>query len=185
MKAFVTVEGKTDLQILQSILPREILNSISIQEVGRARISYARTLMVTQRKPLAFLVNSKTRDEGLIHEKLKTSEELLKMVSGKIPVKVITFVPGIESVFFQAPGVIERHFGGSPEKLLLLLALENPKEALEQLFTRKSSSPHDLDSLLNALTDEDISVLHMTPPIRELISFLMEITSSRHQKTAG
>jgi hypothetical protein len=184
VKAFVIVKGQTDVEILKALLPHEIVDSISTVTAGeRSNLtSVARTLLVTQHKPVAILVKAESQDETLIQQQRQTTEDLVKAVSGKVPVKVILLVPEIEIVFFQAPRVIERVFGPALPDELVILARDNPKAALSQLFARKMPGPHNLRAVLDRLDDEDIESLRSTPPIRELITFLTETANRPPQK---
>jgi hypothetical protein len=185
MNAYIVVEGPTDEVILRALLPDEVLDSLVIVPVGSrsSPVSIARTLLVTKHKPVVLLTDSDTRNETRLQEQRQTTEELLKAVSGKIPVKVILCVPEIETVFFHAPQVIERVFGGGMPKELFLLARDRPKEILSELFAREAPGPRDLRSLLDVLDHEDIEALRSAPPIRELIKFLTETATRPPQTT--
>ncbi len=184
MNAFVVVKGKTNVDILRALLPKSLLDVTSIVGIGsRSSLpSVARTLLVTYYEPVAVLVNTHALNEAIVQEKKQSTEELLKAVSGKVPVKVILLIPEIESVFFEAPGVLERTFGQKLPKELLLLARNNPQEALAQLFSQ-GNGPDGLSSLLDSLDERDREALRSTRPIRELMSFISETAGEHLQRT--
>jgi hypothetical protein len=184
MNAYVAVKGETAGAILQAVLPRLLVKSAPIIVVGERSglASVARTYLVTRYKPVAVLVDTYSRNEGMIHERVQSMEEVLKLVSGRIPIKVIPVVPEIEIVFFEAVGLLEKLFGPGLPSDVFLLARFSPKEALEQLFSRHSG-PHDLASLLERLDEQDLAALRLTRPVSELIAFLSETADMPPQRS--
>lgn len=184
MTAFVVVEGREDVQILRALLPSELADSAALVPAGgrSSLTSVARTLVVTHHRPVAILMDSDSRDESLVRQQRQTTEDLVKAVSGRAPVKVILFVPEIEAVFFQAPRALRRAFGEELPTDLLVMARENPKAALTNLFARDTRGRNDLSALLEVLDEEDVEALRSVPAIRELVTFLSE-TANRSQRT--
>jgi hypothetical protein len=176
MKAYVVVEGNTEVLILRAVLPPQLVNEVALVAAGgRSNLtSTARTLLVTRRKPMAVLVDTDSTDESVIRERWQSTHELLREVSGGVRFKVILLVPSVEIVFFQAPGGLKKEFGHEPSSETLLLARTNPKEALEQLLKGRKG-PGTLSELLDALGDQEVEALRSTGPMRELIQFLTEV----------
>jgi hypothetical protein len=134
-------------------------------------VSKARTLVVTRRKPVALLIEAHSTQRSLVHEQKESAEELLRMVSPGVPVKVIMLVPTVEAIFCQAPGVLAKACRQEIPSDLLMLARGLPREALAQLLAG-AGGPRDMQQLLDSLDDQDVKALRNTEPIRELITFL-------------
>jgi hypothetical protein len=179
MSAIVIVEGHTDARILQVVLPASLQKNTMILMAGdRGSLpSIARTMLVKAHKPVAVLVDTDSVDRAIIHERLQTTEELLKSVSGRIPVKVIPLIPTIEALFFEAPGLMQKLFPSTVTSELLLLAEHDPKEALSQLLGIKADLPL-IGKLLDRLDDEDVEKLRATRPMAELLDFLSRVATT-------
>ncbi len=138
MKAYVVVEGETDIVILRTVLPAELLEEVFMTPAGdRSNItSIARTLLVTRRKPVAELVDTASVDERIIRERRQTTQELLKAVAAGTPTKVILLIPSIEAIFFASEDLLSRMIGKPIPHDVRLLARGSPKEALERLFAQ-------------------------------------------------
>jgi hypothetical protein len=184
MTTYIIVEGHTDQTIIRPLLPPDLVDSSEIVVARGTPVSVARTLLVTKLKPVALLLDTDTRNEMLIAERRQNATDVIKLVSAKIPVKVVLFVPMIESIFFAAPKLLEKIYGTAVTKELMLIAQDHPKKALSQLF-QSSSGPQKLEELLACLDDEDREALRGTQPLRELIEFLVEVKNRSLQKVTG
>jgi hypothetical protein len=171
-KAYVVVEGMTDVAVVRAVLPTDLLAEVALMPASdRSNItSIARSLLVTRRKPVAVLVDTDSVDERLIQDRMQSTQELLKPVAVGIPTKVILLVPSIESVLF-APGALTRVYENPLPEEVRFLARSSPKEVLEHLFARPTG-PKSIKALLDTLGDEEMAAIRATPPIRELITFL-------------
>jgi hypothetical protein len=174
-KAYVVVEGTTDVMVVRAVLPPELLADVSLAPAGgRSNIaSIARSILVTRRKPVAVLVDTDSVDERIIQDRMQNTQELLKAVAGGVPTRLILLIPSIEAVFF-ASGVLPAIYGNPLPEEVRVMARSSPKEALLRLFTHPAG-PKNLDALLDSLGDEGIAAIRATPPIRELIAFLEKV----------
>ncbi len=174
MKAYLLVEGNSDLAFFQRLLPPEIQPETTIvASGGRSNItSTARSLMVTKRRPLALVTDSDAVERDAVEQRLQTLEELVGSATEGVPYKVILAVPEIESWFFVVPEVLERLSGQklSPEQREL--GELRPKEVLRQLF--KDHGPLFVHKLASELTEPEVKTLQETQPRKELIEFLTE-----------
>jgi len=184
MKVYVVVEGETEAYLLRAVLPNELLSHLDIVRTGGGSnlVSVARSLLVTRRRPLAVLVDTDSTDERIVREKKQSTEELLKAVSAGVPTKVILLIPEVEILLFDAPGLLANVFGHQLPNEVLILARNNPKEALSQLI-KGQKELRSIHQLLDRLTDEGIEALRSTGPIRELMEFLKQVATSPPQTT--
>ncbi len=182
-KAYIVVEGARDATIVGAILPPELREAAMLTPVGgRSNItSVARTLLVTRRKPVAVLVDTDSVDERSIRDRMQSTQELLKVVAGGIPTKVILLIPTIESVFFQA-GVLTKVYGDPLPEEVRFLARSSPREALERLLAQPHG-PKTIEDLLNNLGEDDTAAIRATPPIRELTTFLEKVAKPQPRHT--
>jgi hypothetical protein len=171
-KACVVVEGMSDATIVRAIVPPELREEVMLAPAGgRSNIaSVARTLLVTRRKPVAILVDTDSVEEGIIHDRLQSTQELLKAVAGGIPTKVILLIPTIESALFMA-GVLTKLYGAPLPEEVRFLARSDPKKALERLVA-EPNRPNNIKALLDRFGAEEIDAMRATPPFQELITFL-------------
>jgi len=173
MKAYVVMEGLTNVQLITNLVPQDIRPQITVVPVGeRANLSsVARTLLVIRRKPVAALVNANTVDEKSVLEKRQETEGLLRAMSGGVPFKVFMMVPEIETLLFNAPEAIERITGQQLSADNLALSRHNPRQVILQLGQNKSDI---IEQIVSGLTTEDLSLIRESSPMRELIEFLSE-----------
>jgi len=172
-KAYVVVEGMTDVAVVRAVLPPGLLGEVTLAAAGdrSSVMSVARTILVTRRKPVAVLVDTDSVDEWIVQDRMQSTQELLRAVAGGIQTKVILLIPTIEASFFEAGDLITRLLGAPPTEELRWMARNNPKEALERLFSQ-SSGPKNIGQLLDRLDDAGMAALRATRPIQELITFL-------------
>lgn len=180
MNPIVIVEGFTDNLILHALLPYRLHKGAKFLIAGdRTSLpSIARTLLVTAHRPIAALVDTDSIEETVVQEKVRTTEDLLKSVAGKLPVKVIPFIPTIEIIFFERPKILERIFGIEVKSELLLVARHDPKDAIAQLL-ESGGQRRQIGWLLDHFTDNDKEALRSTKPIHELIEFLSPLIASQ------
>lgn len=176
MKAFIVVEGRSDVAVLRAVLPNELLDASDIVVVGgrSARSSVARTLLVKYQRPLAVVIDTDTLEPLAIKETVTTTEHMLRTVAGDTPFKVIYCIPELEAIFFAAPIDLKRIFPHYDTHFFTMFAKARPKEALQYLFDN-GRGPKRLPEFLDHLTSEDAEHLRSTAPIRELLAFLRDV----------
>jgi hypothetical protein len=178
MSAVIVVEGSMDARVLKVVLPKNLQRTVTVLIGGErsSLSSVARTMLVQVHRPVAVLIDTDSVEQTIIQERIQTTEELLKLVSGRMPVKVIPFIPTMEIIFFQANGLIRKLYPSTVTDELLLLSQRAPKAALAQLCGQPFELPQ-LDSLLGQLDEQDIESLRASPPMHELIEFLSNVDS--------
>lgn len=173
MIAYIVTEGETDRELLQRLLPGELLDGVEVVAAGSVSsvISLARSLLVRRHIPVAIVIDADTADEEAIREKRQSTEEIIRMVAGDVPVAVIVAVPDLESVFFHDVSVLKGLFNQPVSREIITLAQISSRVALKELGAR-SKKARDSREIVAALTPEDAEKLRGAPPIQELERFL-------------
>jgi hypothetical protein len=178
-RAYVLVEGPTDVEFLQRVLPPEISKDVHFVSAGGAAHlpSLARSVLVRRRKPVAVVMDSDSLDPDMIQERRESTEELIKAAAGKVPVKVIVVVPEVEGLFFSSAEVLEKLFGEKVPQELLSLGRRDPVGVLRELSGRKHRE-WDTRKALDALDAQDLERMQTAPAVRELTAFLRTLSGS-------
>ncbi len=176
MKAYIVCEDELDSQLLQRVLPKELIHSVGIVAGGSLSSvkSMARSLVVRRRTPIAILVDAETVNAAQVEERRREIKEIVEGVAANTPVGVILAVPAVESVFFQDIALIPRLFGYVPPQEVLNMAIYEPGKALTQLITESKKYQNQAD-LIEQLTPEEIELLCKTPLMREMLQFLQSL----------
>jgi hypothetical protein len=175
-KAYVFVEGPSDVQFLERLLAPEAAKNVVFVPAGGASYlpSLARSVLVRRRKPVAVFMDSDSVEPEVIEERRENTEELIKAAAGNIPVKVIFAVPEIETLFFSSPEVIERVLGENVPPEFLALGQRDPTGVLRELANR-SHRQWDMKVALRSLDAHDLERMRSAPPVRELNNFLLSL----------
>lgn len=176
MIAYIVCEGNSDVELLQRVLPNELLNGIEIVAAGglSAIKSLSRSLLVRRQAPVAIVADADSIAPDLVQERRSSIEELVESVAIDTPVKVILAVPSIEIIFFQDERLLSRLLGYEPSQEILNLAISQPHSVLMQLLTQPHGR-YNQSHLLAQLTSDDIQHLRSHPVIREIIQFLQAV----------
>jgi hypothetical protein len=175
-RVYVFVEGPTDAELLQRVLPPELSNDVQVVEAGGSdRIpSLARSVLVRRQAPVAVLMDSDSLDPNLIEERRGGTEELIQAAASAIPVKVIAAVPEIEAWLFAAPEVIERTLEEKVDGDLVSLGKRDPKGVLELLASR-SQKVWNFGEAIRQLDENDIARIRALPEVTALIEFIRDV----------
>jgi hypothetical protein len=176
MKMMILVEGKSDVAVLKALLPAIALEQSDIYSAGgrTTLASFARTLLVKHRRPLAVLVDSDSLDPGVILETVKTMNQLLGALANSTPFEVIYCIPELEMIFFEAEIGLKRIFPHYDRDMFLMFSKLSPKKALQELF-ENGGGPTNLPELLDNLSPEDTERLRAMYPISQLMSFIHKV----------
>ena len=180
MIAYIICEGRFDTQILQTILPKQLLEEVEFVVAGGISSvkSLARSIVVRRQVPVAIVVDADSTVPEIVQMRTNSITEIVESVSVNTPVKVILYIPTIEAIFFQDHQLLSRLLGYSPSQDELTLAVSEPKKILKQLIA-KSEKVNDLtqfiNQFINKLSDEEIDNLRNASVIQELISFLQAV----------
>lgn len=176
MIAYIVCEGISDVELLQRVLPKELLNDVEIVAAGglSAIKSLSRSLLVRRQVPIAIIADADSVAPDLVQERLNSIEELVKSVAIDTPVKVILAVPSIEIIFFQDSNLLSRLLGYEPSQEMLSLATSQPHKALREMLSQ-SQRDYRQSPLFQQLTHEDIETLRKTQVMQEIIHFLQSV----------
>ncbi len=180
MRAYVVAEGPTDILFLKALIPAEIQSQTAFV-AGNSRTnlaSVARTLLVTRHKPLAVLADADSVDGSAVLERRRQMEELVREVSGGVPVRVFVISPEIETLLLHVPAALERITGHKLTTENLALARYRPGKVVQQLGQDKAVT---IDQIVRSLSPEELNTLREASPIKELITFLAEHAAPKQQ----
>ncbi|MBD2453356.1 hypothetical protein H6G80_04620 [Nostoc sp. FACHB-87] len=176
MIAYIVCEGASDVELLQRVLPKELLNNIEIVAAGglSAIKSLARSLVVRRQVPIAIVADADSVAPEVVQERLSSIEEIVKSVAIDTQVKVILAVPSIEIIFFQDRSLLSRLLGYEPSPEMLSLATSQPNKVLKQLLSQ-SQRDYSQSSITQQLTNDDLKILRQNSVIQEVIHFLQSV----------
>jgi len=173
MKAYVFVEEASDAAVLRRLMPAALAQDVqlvSAQGMG-SLASLARSVLATRRKPAAVIVDSYSVAPELIRDRRQNLEDLIWLVAGGVPTKVVMAVPELRGIFFHDPHLLPQVLGRELPAEVLIRARYEPGAVLEELLAQ-SSGVKSVEQLALALSPED---LKSAPPVPELIQFLNDV----------
>ncbi|MTJ11466.1 hypothetical protein FJR11_02410 [Anabaena sp. UHCC 0187] len=174
--AYVITEGKTDIEILQRLLPKHLIQDTQFVEgVGSygAR-SLASSLLATRSTPVALVLDADTEDQEQISEKYDLINNLLGQAFHGIPFKVSLATPEIEVILLQDKSLIEKIAKRSFNDLEWQFAKSQPRRFLVEVFRLQKSKPV-IEQIFGNISDEEIQILQQHPLIQDLINFLSSV----------
>ncbi|NET58302.1 MAG: hypothetical protein F6K47_19740 [Symploca sp. SIO2E6] len=174
---YLVTEGKSDVDILQKLLPERYLRNTQLV-VGGSKYSaqsLAGTILAVKSLPVALVIDADTEDESAIQEKSELVHQLLYQASPGIPFKVFTAVPELEAVFCYQQSVLDMIMETSTDELTWQVAKQHPKAFLSKNLGQESVF---IEKILSNLDDQMIQVLQQYPLIQELTEFLDSVASS-------
>jgi hypothetical protein len=172
--AYIITEGKTEIKILQRLLPQHLLQDTKFVEgVGAygAR-SLASSLIATRSTPVALVIDATTEDKDQIAEKYDLINDLLGQAFHGISFLVRLATPEIEVILLQDKSLIEKIANRSFTDLEWQFAQIQPKKFLAGVFGKDTPV---IDTILSNISDDDIKILQQHPLIQDLINFLSSI----------
>jgi hypothetical protein len=178
MKIYIVTEGQFEADLLQALIPRLPETEVVLVPAGSMYSihSMARSLLVQRGAPVAVVVDAHSVDEATIRERRQSSEEIIGMVAGRIPIRVVVAAPELETIFFEDEDLLQRVFGTLPLELRIR-AEAQPAKVLEQLCATSQTVRNRFD-LLAQLTQADIEILQETAPLKELLEFIEDARQS-------
>ncbi len=183
MLAYVVTEGRSDVEILQKLLPNNFVRDIQFV-VGSGKYSaqaIAGTILAVKLLPVALVIDAETEDELVIREHSELLHQLLRQASPGIPFKVFTAIPEIEVLFFQNQSLLENIINQKLTGIQWQNAKRHPKEFLRKVL---GEEPSFIQRILEILSDDMICVLQQHPLIEELTDFLSSFAMQGTQFTA-
>ncbi len=175
-QAYVITEGELDREILQKILPENLVNQTKfVAGAGKySAQSIASTILAIKLLPVALIIDADTEDESAVKEKSALLHQLLYQSSPGIPFSVFLAVPELEAILVQDQTLIETIIDRQLSVLEWQFAKSNPKQFLKSLT--KDSYTQAILSILNNLNQEQLHILRQHPLIAELINFLSSLS---------
>ncbi|MBE9051756.1 hypothetical protein IQ243_15255 [Nostocales cyanobacterium LEGE 11386] len=174
--AYIIAEGERDIEILQKLLPKNLIQDIQFIAGGgsyRAR-SLATSLLATRKIPVVLVIDADTDNESQIFEKHDLINYVLTQASSGIPFKLFLAIPQLEIVFLQDKTLIEKIAQRKFNDLEWQFAQSKPKDFLETVLGKEHSINERIFSDIN---DKEIKILQQHPLIQEMIVFLSSLIS--------
>lgn len=175
--AYIVIEGKTDQEILQKILPKNLLEHIKFV-VGKGHYearSLAISLLATRHIPVILILDADTNNESQIWEKSDLINYSFRRASGNIPFLVSLAVPEIEIIFLENKPLIEKIAQRQFNDLEWKLSQSQPKEFLKTVLGQEKSINEIIFTKIN---DQEMNKSQQHPLIQEIITFLSSLTAS-------
>jgi hypothetical protein len=176
MTAWVFVEGAAHAlllsRVLEDLAPQVRFRIVTADGQDTLR-AMARTTLVTERQPVALVVDSDTSNTSQSANQLQELNDYLAWVAGPTPFKVVQFQPEMEVIFFHWPDVLAAMTGRRLPPELARVGKTAPRAVLQTLFPMAS-----LAARIKALPPEQISELTKSREIAELRAFLTMVCAA-------
>lgn len=175
--AYIITEGKTDIEILQRLLPKHLIEDAKfIEGVGSygAR-SLASSLLATRSTPVALILDAETEDQDQTYEKKDLVKYLLTQAFRGTPFLVDLAVPEIEVILLEDKSLIEKIANRTFDEQKWQSAKSQPKKFLAEVFGKDTSV---IERILSNISDEETSKFQQHPVIQDLIEFLTSIVAA-------
>ena len=172
-KTCLIVEGLTDVRLLQKALPKKILGGLRFF-AGQGRISstsVARNIVVHEGCPVFVVRDADTLDSTTAEEANQYTRMLISHVGGDVLADVFAFLPELEVVFFEAPGVLAKLLGRELHQAELERGLASPKQTIRSLVDPSEPSGQ-IESLISRIDDEAAESLRRGKQLADLIKRL-------------
>ena len=183
-KAYIVVEGPTDIHILRTLIAPELLHDVTfVDGCGKYNAdSLARTLLSERQIPVVLVVNSDTNDEIAIESYQQDLEFLSYTATVRTPYKIVQAIPTIETVFLQDRTWIEACIGRPLSALEWQLGQKQPRDLLAQY---PEGVQRFIEHTLDTLTDHRLNQLRQHPLIQEITHFLTTQVHSSNSALAS
>ena len=172
---YIVCEGISDKQILESLLPKELLDTVVIADAGplSSIISLARSLLVRRQAPVLVFADANATSPKQVSARQHDIDEFIGGVAIS-PFKVVLAVPEIETIFFHDISLLSRLTGQTLSPEILTTAIYQPSQVLSQLMPEERSKKN-YAALLEQLSESDRDSLSHAPPIQDVIEFLQAV----------
>jgi len=138
MKTVIVAEGAFDHAIVKQLLasrPDFVTGAVAALEAQGASsaVSLARSFLAVKNQPTALLLDADVDEPDKIQERKEQLEQLLGLAAVRDLWEVCLFVPTIEIIFFQTPGILEALGLRTPTPDEYARARHEPKNVLSSL----------------------------------------------------
>ena len=174
---YIVTEGYTDAELLKAIFRAVELSDFRFSVAGGRSfvISFAKSILVSRRLPVAVVIDADTTDARHVRELERTYFDLLHSVSGGVPFKILVAAPTLDVVCFSYPDVLRRTLGVQLSESELQQAKFKPTEVLLELM--KKAGIERPRSWFRRLDKTSALQLAHHPLIRSLIEFVKQPTT--------
>jgi len=175
MKQVIVTEGKFDKALLEKVLPEEIIAKTKIDAGmgATSALSLARSYCINGANKILVVIDSDSNNERQIYEKKSFAESFLSFSPSNSEMKVVLFIPELESIFFADKSFIEKYFGKEITPTEFDLYKRDPEYALEKLSGGKLPKNIRLD-LLNHIDSEIKGKIRNEPGVKEIIEYFTQ-----------
>lgn len=162
----VVVEQRSDAAILRRLISRELgVHARFFAGRGESIGSLARSLLRTEGGPVLAVPDTYTTNAEKVEEARGTMHLAISMVALESMFEVHAFAPEADVIFYEAPCVLERHFGREISGIELELGLLDPRRQLNRLLAQNGM---DRDAFHDLLDDRDVDCLLRGPQMQAL-----------------
>ena len=164
------------MQILESLLPKDLLDTVVIVNGGdrlSSVISLAQSVLVRRQAPVLVFANADATSPKQVNARQHEIDEFMGGIAIS-PFKVVLAVPEIETIFFHDLSILTHLTGQTLSPELLTTATYEPSLVLGQLMPEGQSTQNYAD-LLDQLSASDRDSLSHAPPIQAVIEFLQSV----------
>lgn len=178
-KAFIITEGKSDIEILKALLPAHSLvdvECISGTERSSA-ISLARTILLSDRIPVALILDADTTNRSAIRQENAFLQMSLAEVSYGIQYAFFLAVPEIEIVFLEDWDFVGQQIGKQKQEFTHFELEYAQLQPRKFLFSQLEDMPYPeaLTQLLARMDERTIERIRQNPLVRDLNAFLLSV----------
>jgi hypothetical protein len=174
----LVVEGRSDVILLRGLLG-DLTNCSFRYYAGEGKVSLAslaRNILVHEGGPLLIVMDADTLSPSKAEEESAMVRILLRRFSAASDSDVVAFLPTLEVIFFEAPGVLARRFGSDQIKEPVIeRGLYRPNDTLGELLSLAGLSK---ENYFRTLTSQDIEELRQGAQVRKLISAVEALAAS-------
>lgn len=164
----VVVEQRSDAAIFRRLIARSLdVHTRFFVSRGQSIGSLARSILRSEGGPVLAVPDTFTTNADKVEEARGTMHFAISMVAPEAAFEVHAFSPEADVIFYEAPCVLERHFGREICGMELELGGLDPRRQLERLLVQNGM---DRDTFHDLLDDRDLDCLLRGPQMQRLIA---------------
>jgi hypothetical protein len=163
----VVVEQRVDVVVLRRLIARALDLAPSFY-AGQGRLplfTLARNILVHEGGPVLIAMDAHTTHAESLDEARGMTRFVVGLVADESVFHVYAFAPEMDVIFYEAPCVLERHFGREICGMELELGRLDPRRQLDRLLAEQGIDRRDFYRLLN---DADLDCLLRGPQLQAL-----------------
>lgn len=172
----VVVEQRDDVVVLRRLIARA-LGLAATFYAGQGRLplfTLARNILVHEGGPVLIAMDAHTTHAESLDEARGMTRFVVGLLADESAFIVHAFAPETDVIFYEAPCVLERHFGREICGMELELGRLDPRRQLDQLLARRGLGRRDFYRLLD---ETDLDCLLRGQQMQSLIAAADELVS--------